>query len=423
MEREGSMSKSAVNAAEGRRSRLQRDRYDRVLLVVTLLLLGVGLIMVFSASAILGGDRFGDPWHYFRRQAFSAVVGLGLMAVVARVPYRIYRYLAYPILCGTALLLVLVLIPGVGGLTGGGATRWIMLGPIRFQPSELAKISLVIYLAYSLDKKQANIKSFSIGILPHLIITGIVLALIMLEPDYGTTVTLGAILFIMMFLAGVNLKHLGLLLGTAIPIFYLLMRTAEYRMRRLTAFLDPWQDPASSGFQIIQSWIAFHSGGWLGQGLGAGQQKLFYLPEAHTDFVFSVLGEELGLVGVIVVLGLYLILILRGIRIAHHAADLFGCLLGLGIVSGLGLQTVINVGVVLGILPTKGLVLPLMSYGGTSLMVTLTGIGILLNIGASSKRLSRRVSDPSWQKVEGRQQVLRPLPGFAPVVPRARRTL
>ncbi len=415
-----------VSPAKGKgekRARRRRDPYDRVLLAVTAILLALGLIMVFSASAILGGDRFGDPWHYFRRQAISAVVGVGAMAVGARVPYRLYRFLAYPILVGTALLLALVLVPGVAGLTGGGATRWIMLGPIRFQPSELAKISLVIYLAYSLDKKQANIKSFSIGILPHLVITGIVLALIMLEPDYGTTVTLGSILFIMMFLAGVNLKHLGILLGTAVPIFYLLMRTAEYRMRRLTAFLDPWQDPASSGFQIIQSWIAFHSGGWFGQGLGAGQQKLFYLPEAHTDFVFSVLGEELGLVGVLVVLALYLTLILRGIRIARDAADLFGCLLGLGIVSGLGLQTVINVGVVLGVLPTKGLVLPLMSYGGTSLIVTLFGIGVLLNIGATSKRLSRRVSDPSWQRIEGRQQVLRPLPGFAPVVPRGRRTL
>jgi len=409
-------------AAGGDRKRTPAE-YDRVLLVVTLLLLGLGLLMVFSSSAILAGYRFGNPWYYFRRQAASAVIGLGLMAIAARVPYRAYRYLAYPILGGSALLLLLVLVPGVGGAMGGGATRWLVIGPIRFQPSELAKISLVIYLAYSLDKKQANIKSFSIGILPHLIIAGIVLALIMLEPDYGTTVTLGAILFMMMFLAGVNLKHLFYLLGAAIPIFYLLMRTAEYRVRRLTAFLDPWQDPAAGGFQIIQSWIAFHSGGWFGQGLGAGQQKLFYLPEAHTDFAFSVLGEELGLIGVLVTLALYLTLILRGIRIARSAADLFGCLLGLGLIGGIGLQTIINIGVVLGMLPTKGLVLPFISYGGTSLMVTMTAIGILLNIGASRKRLRRRVTDPAWQRVEGRRQVLGPLPGFAAVVPRARRTL
>jgi cell division protein FtsW len=314
----------------------------------------------------------------------------------------------------------MVLIPGIGGSEGGGATRWFAMGPIRFQPSELAKISLIVYLAYSLDKKQANIKSFSIGILPHLIIAGIVLALIMLEPDFGTTVTLGTILFLMMFLAGVNLKHLLYLLLAAVPLFYSVMIGAEYRVKRLTTFLHPWDDPAASGFQIIQSWIAFHSGGWFGRGLGAGQQKLFYLPEAHTDFVFSVLGEELGLLGVVVTLALFFILIARGIKISRGAPDLFGCLLGLGITSWIGLQSTINFAVVMGLLPTKGLVLPLLSYGGTSLMVTLSAIGILLNIGASRQRFGRQISDPSWQRIEGRQQVLRPLPGFSAVVPHAR---
>jgi cell division protein FtsW len=315
------------------------------------------------------------------------------------------------LLGATALMLLMVLIPGLGS-SKGGATRWFQLGPVAFQPSELAKLSLIIYLAYSLDKKQANIKSFSIGILPHLIISGALLSLIMLEPDFGTTVTLGTILFLMMFLAGVNLGHLGYLLGTALPVFYLVMMGAEYRVKRLTTFLHPWDDPARGGFQIIQSWVAFYSGGIFGQGLGGGRQKLFYLPEAHTDFVFSVLGEELGLIGVLATLGLYVAFVLRGIKVSRGAADLFGCLLGLGITSWIGLQTAINLAVVTGLLPTKGLVLPFLSYGGTSLLVALCGVGILLNISSSRGRLGHR-EGATWSEVEGTRGMLSPLPGFS----------
>lgn len=360
---------------------------DRWLLGITLLIVGLGLVMVFSSSAIMSEDKFGSTWYYFRKQAAYATIGLGIMTLVSYIPYHFYRRLVYPLLGVTAFLLLLVLIPGIGS-TKGGATRWFQLGPLAFQPSEMAKLALIFYLAYSLDKKQANIRSFEIGIVPHLLISGVVLSLILLEPDFGTTVTLGTILFLMMFLAGVNLKHLGYLLGAALPLFFLVMIGAEYRMRRLKTFMNPWEDPSNAGFQLIQSWVAFYNGGVFGQGLGAGKQKLFYLPEAHTDFIFSVLGEELGMMGVLITLGLYLTLVLRGILVAQAAADLFGCLLGLGIISWLGLQTVFNIAVVTGLVPTKGLVLPFMSYGGTSLLVALTGMGILLNISRSRGRLT-----------------------------------
>jgi len=406
------MKAKSANIAVSRDEAQGGMRVDRVLLAITLMLVGLGLVMVFSASAIMAADKFNDSWYYFRRQSSFALVGLGLMAITSLIPYRMYRTVVYPLLGATALMLLMVLIPGIGS-SKGGATRWFQLGPFAFQPSELAKLSLIIYLAYSLDKKQANIKSFSIGILPHLMISGVVLSLILLEPDFGTTVTLGTILFIMMFLAGVNLTHLGYLLGAALPIFYFVMIGAEYRMRRLTTFMNPWDDPANAGFQIIQSWIAFYSGGIFGQGLGGSRQKLFYLPEAHTDFVFSVLGEELGLIGVLVTLGLYLALVLRGIKIARSAADLFGCLLGLGLTSWLGLQTVINIAVVTGLLPTKGLVLPFMSYGGTSLMVAMIGVGVLLNISASRGPIGRSGVEERWTGLEGSRQVLSALPGFS----------
>lgn len=385
---------------------------DGWLLAITLLIVGLGLVMVYSSSAIMSADKFGDSWYYFRRQSAFAAVGFMTMAVASYVPYNFYRRIVYPALGLTALLLLFVLIPGLGS-TKGGATRWFQIGPVAFQPSELAKLTLILYLAWSLDKKQANIKSFEVGIVPHLAISGGVLALILLEPDFGTTVTLGTILFIMMFLAGVNLKHLGYLLGAAIPAFFVVMIGAEYRMRRLKTFLNPWNDPSKDGFQLIQSWVALYNGGIFGQGLGQGKQKLFYLPEAHTDFVFSVLGEELGLLGVTITLGLYLAFVIRGIRISRQAADLFGCLLGLGITSWIGLQTVFNIAVVTGLVPTKGLVLPFMSYGGTSLIVALAGTGVLLNISRSRGRLaSTEPGFGEWQLEETGRKILEAIPGL-----------
>jgi cell division protein FtsW len=295
-------------------------------------------------------------------------------------------------LAGVALLLVLVLVPGVG-VAMGGATRWIPLGPIHFQPSEAAKFAIAVYLAYSLEKKQSHLGTFAIGILPHLVFAGLVLALILVEPDYGTTITLGALLFAMMFVSGVRLRHLVLLLAAAVPAAWVVLMGADFRRERVLAFLDPWARAQDTAFQLIQSLLAFRAGGLTGTGLGESEQKLFYLPSAHTDFIFSVIGEEWGVLGVIVVVALFFSLVARGVLTSLEAPDLFGRLLGIALASLIGLQACVNMGVVTGLLPTKGLTLPLVSYGGSSLVLTLAMLGVLLNVTAQARR--RTVLDQS----------------------------
>lgn len=362
------------------------SRYDHVLAALCIILVGVSLVMVYSASNIVASEKLGDATYYLRRQAMYAAVGVIGMGVAAAVPYQLYRKVVYPGLGLAVLLLAAVLVVGD---TRSGATRWIELGGFSFQPSEPAKLAVIFYLAYSLDKKQANIKSFEIGILPHLITCGVVLALIMLEPDFGTCMVLAAILGLMMFLAGVKLSHLAALVAAALPFFGLVMVAATYRVKRLMTFLDPWADPMGDGFQIIQSWVAFAGGGLPGAGLGNGLQKIYYLPEAHTDFIFAVIGEELGFIGVMAILALFAALVYRGLRVAERAPDLFGCLLGLGLTSLIGLQALINMMVVTGLLPTKGLTLPFLSFGGTSLIISMSMVGVLLNISASQGRVAR----------------------------------
>ena len=245
---------------------------------------------------------------------------------------------------------------------------------------------MVLYLAYSLEKKQSHISTFSIGILPHLVFSGAILVLILVEPDYGTTMTLAALLFIMMFVAGVRIAHLAGLLAVGIPLAWLALMGAEYRRARITAFLDPWANQADGGYQLIQSWLAFRNGGYFGAGFGESSQKLFFLPAAHTDFIFSVIAEELGLAGVAAVIGLFAVFVFRATQTASQAPCLFGRLLGIGLALLIGMQAAINMGVVTGLLPTKGLTLPLVSYGGSSLVLTLAMLGILLNVTAQARR-------------------------------------
>jgi cell division protein FtsW len=358
---------------------------DPLVLASILALLAIGVAMVYSAGAIYAVEVHGSEMHYISRHAVFAVIGLGAMSITAMIPYQAWRPWTYPMLIGVALLLLVVLIPGVG-VTMGGATRWLPAGPIHLQPSELAKLALVIYLAYSLEKKQSHIGTFAIGILPHLLFAGLVLALILVEPDYGTTMTLAALLFVMMFIAGVRVMHLVGLLAVGLPIAWLVLMGAEYRRARMTAFLDPWAHQADSGFQLIQSWLAFRAGGAVGVGLGESQQKLFYLPAAHTDFIFSVIGEEFGLLGVTLVVSLFCLLVYRAVRVSIDAPDLFGRLLGTGLGLMIGMQAGINMGVVVGLLPTKGLTLPLISYGGSSLVLTMVMLGVLLNVTAQARR-------------------------------------
>jgi cell division protein FtsW len=282
------------------------------------------------------------------------------------------------------LILVLVVVPGIGVLRGG-ARRWLMFAGFTFQPAELAKLALVIYLAHSMAKKEDKIKTFAIGVLPHLMVTAVCLGLLLLEPDFGTALILAMLLYSMLFVGGVRVSHLlatGLL---ALPAFAYVMFTAPYRVRRLVAFLDPWSDPQNAGFQVVQSLIAFGSGQFWGRGLGEGRQKLFYLPEAHTDFVFSVIGEEIGFLGALAVLGLFGVIVLRGLRLTGKIEEPFEKYLAFGLTILLGLQALIHMGVVMGMMPAKGLVLPFISYGGSALVINLTEAGILL--GLSRRRL------------------------------------
>jgi len=258
------------------------------------------------------------------------------------------------------------------------------LGGITFQPAEFAKLSLILFLGYSLSKKQALIKVFSVGFFPHVLIFALFAGLIIVQPDFGTIVVLGMITWGMMFIAGVRITHLLCPVPLLIPVIYFLVVKVEYRLDRILTFLNPWADPYNTGYQITHSLKAFGSGGIFGKGIGLGMQKMHYLPEPHTDFIFSIIGEELGLIGVLTVLFLYLILLSKGIRIAKTSDTAFGAITAAGITLYIGIQVIINTGVALGVLPTKGLTLPFISYGGTSLLVNMAAMGILMNIGASA---------------------------------------
>ena len=360
------------------------NNYDYPLLVAVLLLLGFSLLMVYSASSHIAAYRIGDSNYYLKRQATFCLFGLLVMLLARYVPVRIYGKLAYPILLLSLGLLMAVFIPGLGKKVGG-AYRWLKVGPLTIQPAEFAKFALGVYMAYSMAKKGSQMASFWRGIFPHLVVAGVVMGLLVSQPDLGTAVIIGAWLFIMLFVGGCRFHYLLSLVLCAIPFVYLLVIHVGYRLKRWWAFLNPWKDPTGVGFQIIHSFFAFGSGGLLGVGIGASKQKLFYLPEPHTDFVFSIVGEELGFLGVCGVVAVFCFIIVRGVQISLSAKDLYSTYLGFGLTALLGLQVLINMAVVLGLLPTKGLTLPLLSYGGSSMVVTLLSVGVLLNIASQSK--------------------------------------
>ena len=350
---------------------------DRFLIITTLILVAFGVVMVYSTSYVVAMKRFGDEYFFVKKHLAFAFMGLILFMIASKVPYKLYRPLAYPALILAVGLLLLIFIPGFG-FEAGGARRWVRLGPIAFQPSEPAKLAVIFFLAYSLADKRDRIKSFGYGFLPNILIPGVIITLIVLEPDLGTAVTVAALVMIMVFSAGVQLKYLAALSLLALPVLYGIVTSFGYMSNRITVYLDPWKDPTGAGFQMVQSFIAFGSGGIWGLGLGAGKQKLFYLPEAHTDFILSVIGEELGLVGVGVIVLLYAVFLFCGARIALKAKDLYGMYLALGITFMVVLQAVMNMAVVTGLLPPKGLPLPFISYGGTSLLINMLAVGVLL---------------------------------------------
>ena len=352
---------------------------DYWLFLVVLVLLGLGVVMVYSASAILATDRFRDAHFFLKKQLFWAVLGLGVMWGVMAIDYRKWRPLVSPLLALAFVLLVLVLVPPFGQSING-TRRWLRWGPISVQPTELAKLVLVVYLADFLARRQAVIGHLWRGILPPLVVTGGVAGLVLLQPDLGSAVAIVGVVLCMIFVAGARLAHLGMIGGLAVPVVALAVYMAPYRLRRVLTFLDPWADPRGAGFQIIQSYLALGGGGLLGRGLGESKQKLFYLPEPHTDFIFAVLGEELGFLGALATVVLFGILLWRGIRIGLRVADPFGALVAFGVTALLVNQAVVNLGVVVGVFPTKGLPLPFVSSGGSSLLVAMAAVGLLLNV-------------------------------------------
>lgn len=342
-------------------------------------LLAIGIVMVYSAGSVLGFHDYGDPFYFVKRQLLFAVLGLIAMILTMNLDYRGLRKYAKLGLIVCFALLIIVLIPGIG-VVRGGARSWLGISSFGIQPSEFMKLGMILFLSFWLSKEDYRITHFTRGLLPPLGVICLAFGLIMLQPDLGTgTVMFGAALLIV-FTAGARIKHLAGLALIGVFAFIGLILAAPYRLQRITAFLDPWSDPLGAGYQIIQSLYAIGPGGLAGLGLGMSRQKYSYVPEPQTDFIFSILAEELGFIGGLTVLLLFLILIWRGMRVAMTVDDTFGSLLAVGIVGMVGVQVVINIGVVIGLMPVTGITLPLISYGGSSLTLMLTALGILLNL-------------------------------------------
>ncbi|MDI6686645.1 MAG: putative lipid II flippase FtsW [Desulfobacterales bacterium] len=362
---------------------LETGHYDVKLLFPVLFLVGIGIVMVYSASSALALKKFGSDYYFLKKQVLFSLLGIVVLVICRHIPLKFIRSLTYPILILAVLFLVAVKITGFG-YSVNGSTRWLRFGGLNFQPSEFARFALIIYLSYSMSKKKDTIKDFYVGFLPHFFILCIFTFLIFLQPDFGSALIFWVITWIMLYVGGVRILHLLSPLIFLLPAAYFLIITSAYRLKRIISFWDPWQYSMNEGYQIIHSLMAFGTGGIWGTGIGKGYQKLFYLPEPHTDFIFSVIGEELGLCGVLIVIALYSLILWKGINIAKNAKDCFESFVAVGITSAIAIQVCINMGVAVGLLPTKGLVLPFLSYGGTSLLFSMASIGILMNIEASS---------------------------------------
>ncbi|MEW6267867.1 MAG: putative lipid II flippase FtsW [Thermodesulfobacteriota bacterium] len=369
---------------ERRPAVLRGRQVDLLLLGAVLLLVGLGLVMVFEASYFLGAERFGDAYALIRRQTIFIALASGVAFALSRVDPLLLRRVAYPALLATLFLLLLVLVPGIGQVRGG-ARRWISLGLFAFEPSELMKPVFVLYLAHSLTRKQDRIHSFARGVVPHLVVMVVPVLLLLAQPDFGASAVIALVTVAMLFAGGARLVHLGALALAGLPPALALVWSSPYRWDRVTAFLDPWRDPLGNGFQLVQSFLAFGSGGVLGVGLGNGKQKMFYLPEGHTDFIFSLIGEGLGLVGACLVLLCFGVLAMRGFRVATRSRDCFTRLLAFGLTFLIVGQALLNVAVAVGLMPTKGMPLPLVSYGGSAMLTGGLMIGVLLGLSREAR--------------------------------------
>jgi cell division protein FtsW len=359
--------------------RLKQGPPDLMLFLVVVLLVCIGLIMIFSASAVTSDVKYQDAFFFVKRQLIWAILGLMVMLVLMKANYQKLRELGVAGLVLALLCLVAVLLPGIGKDVKG-AVRQIDLVFTSFTPAELTKLCLAFFFASSLSLNYGKIKSFVQGLLPYLVLIGVVCGLIMLQPDLGTALIIAVTAYLMLIMAGARISHMVVLALIGVGLVALVIYLEPYRMIRFIAFLDPWKYASDEGFQTIQSLYAIGSGGLFGMGLGQSRQKFFYLPEQHTDFIFAILGEELGYLGVFVVLTLLFIFAWRGFQIALKAPDIFGSLLAAGITTMITAQAAINLGVVSGSLPVTGIPLPFISYGGSSLMFTMAGVGLLLSV-------------------------------------------
>jgi cell division protein FtsW len=367
---------------------------DKWLFTATLVLVCASLVMVYSASAVIAMERFQKPTYFLFKQATFALVGLALMPVLMKLDYRRYRE---PAVIWTAMILVGIALVGVlFGPRINGARRWFGIAGVGVQPSEFAKIVVIVFVAAILERRMDRIDDLRYSLLPIAIAMGGVVGLIMLQPDLGTALSIIVIISTMIFAAGISYRYIFGLLLVSLPAASVVLMSAGYRRRRMMVFLNPWQDPLGDGFQVIQSLIAVGTGGVFGRGLMAGVQKLFYLPYPETDFIYAVIGEELGLAGATVILACFCVIAWRGLRTAMRAPDRFGAFLALGLTTMVSAQAFFNISVVLGLLPTKGIPLPFVSFGGSSLLVSTIGMGILLNVSqhASTTHIVTTMLEP-----------------------------
>ena len=360
-----------------------KPEFDSVIFYTTMTLVFIGIIMVFSASFVQSAFKHGDSYYFLKRNVIYATLGFISMIIMSNLDYRFWKKNAKVIGIVSIILLLLVLTPL--GIKANGARRWLGFGAFTIQPAEIAKFATIIITAKFIEKRYDDMKSLTKGVIPLLLVPGLFFALIMLQPNMSTAGTIILVTFVMIFVAGLNMKFVIAMFGSGIGLFLLLALTSEYRLKRILSFLDPFQDPLGNGYQVIQGLYALGSGGLFGMGLGKSQQKWFYIPEPQNDFLFALIGEELGLIGCAIVIMLFVILVYRCVRIALNCKDIFTCMVVIGIGAQIGIQAALNIAVATSSMPVTGVALPFISYGGTSLIIFMSAVGIVLNISKHVK--------------------------------------
>ncbi len=358
------------------------DKNARRIIIPVILLLCIGILMVYSSSSMISMERYGSSFHYVWRHFLNILIGFTAMIIVAKIDYHKLRAFVIPSLLFSVILLMLVFVPGIGVPAGENSEvkRWIDLGLFTFQPSELVKITMVLFLADYISKKAHQMKDIRYGVVIPMSVMAVFQGIILLQPDFGAVMSIGILTLTILFIGGIQWKHVFGVVGISLPVVCILILSAPYRVVRILCFLNPWQDRQGCGYQLIQSFLAFGRGGLTGVGFGSSKQKLFFLPEAHTDFIFSLVGEEAGLVGALCILGIFIYLLIKLFKVAMKKENSFGYYLALGLTLMIGSQALINFAVSVGLMPTKGLPLPFISYGGSALLVNMAAVGILLNI-------------------------------------------